>query len=231
MRLARADRTENERNPASSPSPRARRFTRLLPRTPRLVLTTRNLSLSSTRSTGRNFSYYPEGIRPTATDCSEPMMEVCRAKLPGRSRPAQLHPRPSSADAAKTPFRDESFDTVVDTFGLCSFEDPVAALREMGRVCRRRSPSRRSVGGGGGDARGGEGDGGRIFLLEHGRSQTHGWLSNILDHFATPHAERWGCYWNRDIVGAVREAGLEIQECRTFHLGTTYYIVATPPPR
>ena len=149
-------------------------------------------------------------------------MEVCRAKV-AKSSSAQLHPRPSSQDAAKTPFRDESFDTVVDTFGLCSFEDPVAALREMGRVCRRRSRSRRSVGG--------EGDGGRIFLLEHGRSQTHGWLSNILDHFATPHAERWGCYWNRDIVGAVREAGLEIQECRTFHLGTTYYIVATPPPR
>lgn len=159
------------------------------------------------------------------------MMEVCRAKVAKSLPSGATPPATVVADAAKTPFRDESFDTVVDTFGLCSFEDPVAALREMGRVCRRRSPSRRSVGGGGDDAWGGEGDGGRIFLLEHGRSQTHGWLSNILDHFATPHAERWGCYWNRDIVGAVREAGLEIQECRTFHLGTTYYIVATPPPR
>ena len=159
------------------------------------------------------------------------MVQVCRAKAAKSLPPGATPPTTVVADAAKTPFRDGSFDTVVDTFGLCSFEDPVAALREMGRVCRRRSPSRRSVGGGGDDAWGGEGDGGRIFLLEHGRSQTHGWLSNILDHFATPHAERWGCYWNRDIVGAVRDAGLEIEECRTFHLGTTYYIVARPPPR
>ena len=42
-------------------------------------------------------------------------------------------------------FESGSFDTVVDTFGLCSYEDPVAALREMARVCRRgdRHPPRR----------------------------------------------------------------------------------------
>lgn len=54
------------------------------------------------------------------------------------------------------------------------------------------------------------------------------WLSNILDKFAAPHAAKWGCYWNRDILQIVRDAGLEIVESRTFHFGTTYYIVAKP---
>ena len=34
-------------------------------------------------------------------------------------------------------FADNSFDTVVDTFGLCSFDDPVKVLVEMQRVCRK----------------------------------------------------------------------------------------------
>ena len=133
------------------------------------------------------------------------------------------------ADAANTGFEPRSFDTVVDTFGLCSFEDPVAALREMARVCRSEEvvedeDERRAASEGGG------GGGGRIFLLEHGRSASHAWLSNILDHFAAAHAERWGCYWNRDILALVREAGLEVVEARTFHLGTTHWIVAKPGP-
>lgn len=37
-------------------------------------------------------------------------------------------------------FEDDKFDAVVDTFGLCSMEDPVRALQEMSRVC---TPGRR----------------------------------------------------------------------------------------
>jgi hypothetical protein len=32
------------------------------------------------------------------------------------------------ADAAKLNFPDDSFDCVVDTFGLCSFDDPVGSF-------------------------------------------------------------------------------------------------------
>ena len=123
-------------------------------------------------------------------------------------------------DAATAPFESESFDAVVDTFGLCSFEDPVAALREMSRVCRRKKKKNA----GSGDAPGS----GKIYLLEHGRSDWD-WVSNILDKHADPHAKRWGCYWNRDILAIVREAGLEIESVTRYHLGTTYVIVAAPP--
>lgn len=43
---------------------------------------------------------------------------------------------------------DDMFDFVVDTFGLCSFNDPVNVLREMARVAK---PD------------------GKILLLEHGK--------------------------------------------------------------
>lgn len=39
-------------------------------------------------------------------------------------------------DAQELPFADSSFDTVVDTFSLCVYADPVRALAEMARVTR-----------------------------------------------------------------------------------------------
>jgi len=108
----------------------------------------------------------------------------------------------------KLPFEAASFDAVVDTFGLCSFEDPVAALREMGRVLK---------------------PGGRLFLLEHGASSL-GWLSRLLDSNTPAHVHKHGCFWNRDIDAIVAAAGMGIVERERRHAGTTYYIVASPPP-
>lgn len=214
-------------------------------------------------------AYYPPGVRLTATDCSAPMVAVCRAKAERAeyvapaatsSERKKMHRKTNGetretssrkvanggpgvaggpsvirrrvlvdarvCDAATAPFESESFDAVVDTFGLCSFEDPVAALREMSRVCRGKKKKKKNAGAGAGsgDAPGS----GKIYLLEHGRSDWD-WVSNILDKHADPHAKRWGCYWNRDILAIVREAGLEIESVARYHLGTTYVIVATPP--
>ena len=103
-------------------------------------------------------------------------------------------------------FPAQRFDSVVDTFGLCSFEDPVKALQEMERVCK---------------------DEGQTLLLEHGRSH-YDWLNKILDKNAHRHTARWGCEWNRDIEAIVKEAGLEVVAKSRWHFGTTYMITAKP---
>lgn len=109
-------------------------------------------------------------------------------------------------DGAALTFPPSSFDTVVETFGLCSVEDPVAVLKEMQRVCKAE---------------------GKILLLEHGRAH-YDWLNRILDKNVNKHVERWGCIWNRDIAQLVEESGLEVEQLWRFHLGTTYYIIARP---
>ena len=68
-------------------------------------------------------------------------------------------------------FANDTFDTVVDTFGLCSFDDPVNALNEMARVCKKD---------------------GKVLLLEHGKSgSTYSFMGKILDDNAEKHAKHW----------------------------------------
>jgi len=116
------------------------------------------------------------------------------------------------------------YAAVVDTFGLCSFSDPVEALREMKRVVK---------------------PGGKILLLEHGKRYVqlwfliwlslsctllspcflqlivlmyylatcshYQWLTTFLNERADAHAERYGCYWNRDILALVEKSGMSIK--------------------
>uniref|UniRef100_A0A7S2AAH9 Methyltransferase type 11 domain-containing protein n=1 Tax=Trieres chinensis TaxID=1514140 RepID=A0A7S2AAH9_TRICV len=161
--------------------------------------------------TGRNIDYYPGAStvrRIVLTDTSDKMLLRARQKI-GVMSPAQKSRFVAhEADAADLRnYSDSTFDTVVDSFGLCSFEDPVAVLREMQRVCR---PD------------------GKIVLLEHGRSKTYDGLSRYLDQNAERHAKNWGCVWNRDIDAILHAAGLEVENMTTWHFGTTYYVVGKP---
>ena len=83
--------------------------------------------------TGKNLRYYPEGCQITAVDLSSADAGDC-PQARERSEPAcSLLPDGRGRAPA---FRDQSFDTVVDSLTLCTFPDPVVALREMARVCR-----------------------------------------------------------------------------------------------
>ena len=70
-------------------------------------------------------------------------------------------------DVENLTYESQSFDTVIDTFGLCACEDPVQALKEMARVTKPE---------------------GKILLLEHGRGK-YSWMNEILDKDATTHAK------------------------------------------
>jgi methyltransferase OMS1 len=71
--------------------------------------------------------------------------------------------------------------------------------------------------------------GGKLLLLEHGRS-SWGWLNSYMDAAAPRHHATYGCWYNRDILGVVEAAGLAVQSVRRWHLGTTYLIQATAGP-
>ncbi|KPI87943.1 hypothetical protein ABL78_2982 [Leptomonas seymouri] len=108
--------------------------------------------------------------------------------------------------AEQLPFPDNSFDTVVDMFGLCSFDDPVRALRELSRVCK---------------------PGGKLLLIEHGKGHSIR-VNNHLDKWAPRHAKNWGCWWNRDIRRVIRLSGLSVEKWEGRHFGTSHYIIAKP---
>ena len=152
--------------------------------------------------TGKNLRYYPEGCQITAVDLSPAMLDIARK----RARDLSLHAAFFLMDGETLAFRDQSFDTVVDSLTLCTFPDPVVALREMARVCRTD---------------------GRILLLEHGRSE-RGWLGHWQDRKADRHAQRLGCRWNREPPDLVYQAGLSLISARRTFLGIFHEIEAKP---
>jgi methyltransferase OMS1 len=100
-------------------------------------------------------------------------------------------------------FPESHFDTVVDTFGLCSCEDPVKAIKEMMRALK---------------------PGGFLILLEHGRG-TWDFVNSILKSQEKNHFKRWGCHFNRDIVAIIeqitKEEDASIINLQRWHFGTT----------
>lgn len=161
--------------------------------------------------TGRNIGLYPGGStvrKIVLTDSSDKMLLRATEKVNDLRKHERLRYEIKQADAADLKaFDDNSFDTIVDTFGLCSFDDPVAVLKELQRVCK---------------------PGGKILLLEHGRSKSWPGLTGYLDKHAERHAKNWGCVWNRDIDEIVKSSGLKVNKLDNWHFGTTYYIVCRP---
>lgn len=146
--------------------------------------------------TGSNLAYYPSGTDIITVDLSPRML------LKARQRGAR---KLAVMDAQQLAFRDGSFDTVVSTLGTCTFPDPVQALREMRRVCR---------------------PGGRILLLEHGRSSRPG-VAAWQDRHAAKWAAHLGCWWNRDPLESVRKAGFDPQTTTRGFLGMVHVIHAS----
>lgn len=172
--------------------------------------------------TGRNLDYYSFTATPSTsqhgntngvnevilTDISDEMLRQAREKVKQHKNKDRFKLFVADAKDMTKYYPDDSFDTVVDTFGLCSFDDPVKVLKELQRVCKK--------------------SGGKILLLEHGRSKSCGPLTNYLDKTAERHAKNWGCVYNRDLDTILKESGVIVETLYTWHFGTTYYIVCRP---
>ena len=115
--------------------------------------------------------------------------------------------------AEDLPFDNQSFDTAVVTWTLCSVLDPFGTLTELRRVLRL---------------------GGQLLFIEHGLSsepKVQAW-----QHRLTPVRKRigGGCHLNRKIDDLVRPAGFKIIELQTTYLPGprpmtfTYQGIASP---
>lgn len=159
--------------------------------------------------TGRNMQYYTNEVSSvTCLDFSRRMLEVMlgRKNEGEYAHISDLRLVVGNCSCLKE-FHDNQFDTVVDTFGICSFEDPVSALREMGRVCK---------------------PGGRILLLEHGQSDWP-WMQSLLSSQVGVHVKKFGCYNHRNIEDLVQQSGLKVVSSKRKHWGTIYFLVCEPP--
>jgi ubiquinone/menaquinone biosynthesis C-methylase UbiE len=169
----------------------------------RLLQEARGRVLEVAAGTGKNLPYYNTVLpkEMTAIDISKGMLDGARI----RARALSLNFSFAVMDAEALSFPNETFDTVVSSLTMCTFPDPVSALRQMARVCKR---------------------GGRVLLLEHGRSDRE-WLGRWQDRRDERHARQLGCHWNRRPLAIVREAGLDVVFARRTFLGVFCEIVAT----
>jgi ubiquinone/menaquinone biosynthesis C-methylase UbiE len=95
--------------------------------------------------TGRNFPFYPEGVRLAGVELSPKMLAVARDRAAALGRSVDLR----VGDVQDLDWPDASVDTVVSTLSMCSIPDERRAIAEAWRVLR---------------------PGGRLVLLEHVRS-------------------------------------------------------------
>jgi methyltransferase OMS1 len=124
------------------------------------------------------------------------------------------HALPAPAPAVSA----SKYDTVIQTFGLCSVSDPVGVLVNLASAVKPET--------------------GRIILLEHGKGW-FGLVNGLLDRNAGKHFDKYGCWWNRDIQALVEEAarkapGLEIvtiERPKVLQVGTLVWVELKVAPQ
>lgn len=163
--------------------------------------------------TGRNIPYlYPENIDSiTFLDSSQEMVNITQKKF------RKSYPKYQKAaftvgkaeDLVELAGGDNpvQYDTIIEAFGLCAHEDPVKALQNMSKLLR---------------------PGGRIVLLEHGRSNWD-FINNHLDFRSDKRMKTWACRWNLDIGELIDDAGLDITYEKRVHLGSTWLLICKRP--
>jgi ubiquinone/menaquinone biosynthesis C-methylase UbiE len=151
---------------------------------------------------GTNRRYLPADVEYVGVDLSPDML----TKAAGRHDDLERGESLLEMDAQDLAFEDDSFDTVVSSLSTCTFPDPIAALQEMQRVCR---------------------PGGRILLLEHGRSSV-GPIASVQEWRADAHFEKHACRWTQEPLELVRAAGLAVEDSSTALFGVITAIEARP---
>ncbi len=143
---------------------------------------------------GLNVPHYPQGVKNVRA--VDPAV-VGRTLAAGRVEASTIPVEYVGLDGAQLPLEDESVDSVLSTWTLCTIPDVDRALLEIRRVLR---------------------PGGALHFLEHGRSPDPNvtkWQDRL-----NPVQRRLfgGCNLNRQIDDLVREAGLQVSNIENYYL-------------
>jgi ubiquinone/menaquinone biosynthesis C-methylase UbiE/predicted ester cyclase len=138
--------------------------------------------------TARNLPFYSADVKVTGIELSPEMAELGRRRAADLGREIDMR----VGDAEDLPFPDESFDTVVCTYGLCTIPDDATAVREARRVLR---------------------SGGRMLLAEHVRSPNP--IIRTIQRALEPLAHRFGGdHLLREPIDHLAAEGFEVEELR-----------------
>jgi ubiquinone/menaquinone biosynthesis C-methylase UbiE len=144
--------------------------------------------------TGLNLPHYPPNVkRITTVDPNSGAHKIAQRRI--QQSTVEVVHRTSSGERLDLP--DESFNSVVCTFTLCSIADVDSAMSEMRRILRT---------------------GGRMFFLEHGLSDEPRiqWWQHKLNSFNKIVGD--GCNLNRIPSTTISNSGLRMERLDTFYL-------------
>jgi ubiquinone/menaquinone biosynthesis C-methylase UbiE len=163
--------------------------------------------------TGLNLPHLPSTVdRLLAVDPMRRGRELAAERLEAADVDVEF----VGTDGQSLDLEDASVDAALMTWTLCTIPDPVAALREVGRVLR---------------------PGGMVHFVEHGRApdaRIVKWQDRLN---GVQRRVAGGCNLNRDIVVIIEEADLELASLETFYadgdpkvVGWTFQGTASPTP-
>ena len=142
---------------------------------------------------GLNVPFYPEAVqRVTAVEPSDVGWKLGEKAVASSSVPIVR----AGLDGQSLPFEDDSFDSALSTWTLCTIPDGVAALKELRRVLK---------------------PGGTVHFVEHGLAPDE--KVQVWQNRLNPLEQKFagGCNFNRVIPQMVTDAGFTITELDQFY--------------
>jgi len=137
---------------------------------------------------GLNMPWYPGGV--TSVTAIEPS-DLAWDLSEGRRSASDVRVVRAGLDGQRLDLADDSHDSALVTFSLCTVPDPLLALREARRVVR---------------------DGGRLHALEHGRApgeSVRRWQRRMEPVQRTVFA---GCHLTRDVPALLASTGWRVED-------------------